>query len=823
MLKNDIEKTLQAHCPEPPEGFAERMDNKAISLMQKKHNENKGRSRYRLAVLAAAVVLVLCFAIPASRNLIIRPDSIRARETATPLVMAFSEGHGEVTEGEGLSQEAREALEVNFPGVADKLKPVNLSCEKQGIRMKVISALAEGNESWVVYSLQDLEGDRINRFAESYVDLIGIGDNPGYSCYLEHNQAEHKVTCVYYEAYSEQNYPEDSSLTFEAADLGIEQELKIDLVPYLREYGKTSDGVKASDHATAFSRANGAISTDSLKVLDDSYPLNVNLQKDYYLTGIGWINDQLHVRIQDRQQEKITIGPMSVFPMKLAAAAYFPDQKDRECDVYHVEWSSGGNGYKDQAEYIFDIRPDEADKAELAAWGIEIVDVVRDIWEVQIPANSIRAGGSRHAEQPVENAPAQGTVPEETDKTEVSKAAEDLESEYSILKTRNELLEMKDKLVPVNLSCEDQGIRMEVEAAATEGREAWILYSLETTRDDLDQYHESIQFPNARWYNSMQYQKCEQRKVNVEGNKTTYLMNMEYAEPILPENGMVPVMLGNIRFMKYKDVDLTEIISEYADVSEGITPPEPVVENNFLPEWKHGKRIILDNSHPLDILLWEDVVLTGTGWINGELHIQLHYTDHTDHFLRAELRQYDTDSPYNGTDGYPYILDHYEQMWDGDGDGVVDGIEFTLDPEDDMEQRKIILHLEKTAKVVEGNWTVEFPLNDIRKEGDRFEQNGLMFRLEKDNTVTLVSDPSYQQKKEIAIPEIAIHYVREIGEDAFKDCKELEKISIPATISYIGDNAFAGCGKLVCSVYEGSYAQQYCEENGIPYEIRQGE
>ena len=46
-LKNDIEKTLQAHCPEPPEGFAERMDNKAISLMQKKHNQNvnKGRSR----------------------------------------------------------------------------------------------------------------------------------------------------------------------------------------------------------------------------------------------------------------------------------------------------------------------------------------------------------------------------------------------------------------------------------------------------------------------------------------------------------------------------------------------------------------------------------------------------------------------------------------------------------------------------------------------------------------------------------------------------------------------------------------------------------
>ena len=61
-LKNDIEKTLQAHCPEPPEGFAERMDNKAISLMQKKQERNviKGKPRFRLPVLVAAAVLALC-------------------------------------------------------------------------------------------------------------------------------------------------------------------------------------------------------------------------------------------------------------------------------------------------------------------------------------------------------------------------------------------------------------------------------------------------------------------------------------------------------------------------------------------------------------------------------------------------------------------------------------------------------------------------------------------------------------------------------------------------------------------------------------------
>ena len=129
-----------------------------------------------------------------------------------------------------------------------------------------------------------------------------------------------EITCVYYEEYSEQNYPEDSSLTFEAADLGITQEVKIDLLPYLREYGKTSDGVKAPEDASVYSTLGDVNYARSVKVLEDTDPLNVNLYKDVYLTGIGWINDQLHVRIQDRQQEKITIGPMSVPPAFLSVA-----------------------------------------------------------------------------------------------------------------------------------------------------------------------------------------------------------------------------------------------------------------------------------------------------------------------------------------------------------------------------------------------------------------------------------------------------------------------------------------------------------------------
>ena len=59
--------------------------------------------------------------------------------------------------------------------------------------------------------------------------------------------------------------------------------------------------------------------------------------------------------------------------------------------------------------------------------------------------------------------------------------------------------------------------------------------------------------------------------------------------------------------------------------------------------------------------------------------------------------------------------------------------------------------------------------------------------------------------------------VTEIGEDAFRNCSNLKSAKIPASVTYIGYDAFSGCSKLTASVKEGSYAEQYCIENNIPY------
>ncbi len=62
--------------------------------------------------------------------------------------------------------------------------------------------------------------------------------------------------------------------------------------------------------------------------------------------------------------------------------------------------------------------------------------------------------------------------------------------------------------------------------------------------------------------------------------------------------------------------------------------------------------------------------------------------------------------------------------------------------------------------------------------------------------------------------------VTSIGSYAFEDCKNLKELVIPASVKNIGNDVFYGCKKLVCTVSEGSFAQKYCETNGIKYIVK---
>ena len=67
----------------------------------------------------------------------------------------------------------------------------------------------------------------------------------------------------------------------------------------------------------------------------------------------------------------------------------------------------------------------------------------------------------------------------------------------------------------------------------------------------------------------------------------------------------------------------------------------------------------------------------------------------------------------------------------------------------------------------------------------------------------------------ITIPDSVTH----IGDRAFSDCYILSSFTIPDSVTCIGLNTFASCQYLGFRVRSGSYAQQYAIENAIPYTI----
>ena len=54
-----------------------------------------------------------------------------------------------------------------------------------------------------------------------------------------------------------------------------------------------------------------------------------------------------------------------------------------------------------------------------------------------------------------------------------------------------------------------------------------------------------------------------------------------------------------------------------------------------------------------------------------------------------------------------------------------------------------------------------------------------------------------------------------IGDYAFYYNPKLETAVIPESVTYIGQQAFGRCKYLTLTVVPGSYAEQYCKENGL--------
>lgn len=64
--------------------------------------------------------------------------------------------------------------------------------------------------------------------------------------------------------------------------------------------------------------------------------------------------------------------------------------------------------------------------------------------------------------------------------------------------------------------------------------------------------------------------------------------------------------------------------------------------------------------------------------------------------------------------------------------------------------------------------------------------------------------------------------ITRIGTDAFYGCSNLESINLPIAVREIENGAFGDCIRLTITVEQGSYAEQYCEEQNLYYQHPRG-
>ena len=277
---------------------------------------------------------------------------------------------------------AREAIINDYldyfdPGVRERLQPIGLSCENNGIRMELISGLVDGTEEWVFYSVEDIEKKYDNyqldgsRLEEDTGILNSFSSSPVYR-----DKAEHKDYFLWNPHYGSpvDTTARDISLKLNYLDGNLQNRLNV--TELLEQYGENAEGIQAPENAWSI---NSDI-PEGFKVLDYHNPLDIQLLPNAAITGISWIDDQLHVQI--------CINGMlshSIF-FNETAEGNGEIGKSREVSYSPVEWFEDEKNYK---EYVFDYKPGDEKETTLAVDLNSAQERVIGPWEFRFPLGMI--------------------------------------------------------------------------------------------------------------------------------------------------------------------------------------------------------------------------------------------------------------------------------------------------------------------------------------------------------------------------------------------------------------------------------------------------
>ena len=465
------------------------------------------------------------------------PARPEAEETVKPGVQATPVIGSKPVAGQYSLQSIRLMADPYYPEIAGQLQPVESACEDQGIRLTVHAALVKDNDLWVVYSLQDLEANRINpqicTVHSCPVGTNGITD----SVTLDYDSSRHLLLMLEHTRYDETTPPRDGLYPFSMYSIYSRATESTNIIPLLKQYGTTSEGISLPEDCRVVYTPTGR---KDMPVLDYSKPLNIALggTENAVLTGIGWIDGKLHVQFRES-------AVYSTDPGESWLSSVIPGKNLSYADDYQLIWYDHAYRNTNWTELVFDAASTDPDQLELEVEFSHAENSVSGIWSAVIPV---------------------GSYEEETGAGQEPASVEEALQMYGLYNA--------DRLKPLNLSCEDQGIRLEVISGLAEGNESWLLCSLQDLEGDrIDRSTADCLTMDTGIGELYSYSGFPLYYDEVE-HKLTFKVHNTYDVIYRPADGFCTFSISNTATQETVYTDLTPFLNQCAPSAESVLPPE---------------------------------------------------------------------------------------------------------------------------------------------------------------------------------------------------------------------------------------------------------
>lgn len=286
-----------------------------------------------------------------------------------------------------------------WPEAAKALMPVNLTCEDQGIRMEIISAVNQGSDLLVIYTLEDLEGDRL-RDSISYLSLVP--EDTGYvsvsnGAVGEYDEKTRRMTYAWHEEY-DRALQADGKITAKLQVIWPGQSVTVDAHPYTGLMDEPVQTASVPDDVMVSGPYAERELPDTLRILDTGSSREIPLYESVYLSGIGMIDGCLHVQIHftdchvAEYESHYSYPPYHAWIRLIDEQGnllYTDDLSDRALSI--LRWGGEAEeGMPEWEEFFFAVDPEKVRNAEFTIQIKKQLPPILGDWEVRIPLRLIK-------------------------------------------------------------------------------------------------------------------------------------------------------------------------------------------------------------------------------------------------------------------------------------------------------------------------------------------------------------------------------------------------------------------------------------------------